>query len=217
VKQLALSLAPASAPTLDNFVAGRNGELLDALARLARGEEAERIFYLWGAPGSGKSHLLKALATTLKLGYAVGRIPESPGPLVIDDVHTMNETEQGRLFPRAFSAREQGTLLVAAGDVPPARLNIRADVATRLGSGLVYEVHILSDDEKAVALQSYAMGRGMSLRRELVQYLLTHGSRDLRMLLTVVDALDQLSLESKRPVTLPLLREVLKECDPAAP
>jgi DnaA family protein len=216
VKQLALALAPAPAPSLENFVVGRNGEVLDTLLRLTRDAEPECIVYLWGEAGSGKTHLLRALASALRLAYSEGGLAQAQLPLALDDVHLMDAMDQAQLFRLALTAREQGELLLAAGDVPPAQLKLRADVATRLGSGLVYEVHVLSDEEKAVALQSYAMGRGLNLKRELIQYLLTHGSRDLRVLLTVVDALDRYSLETKRPVTLPLLREVLLETNVAA-
>jgi chromosomal replication initiation ATPase DnaA len=39
---------------------------------------------------------------------------------------------------------------------------------------------------------------------------LLHGRRDLRWLLSVLDALDRCSLQTRRPITLSLLREVLQ-------
>jgi len=59
-------------------------------------------------------------------------------------------------------------------------------------------------------LHAYASGRGFALPPELTDYLLRHGRRDLPALMAVLDALDRYSLETKRPVTLPLLREVLQ-------
>ena len=52
--------------------------------------------------------------------------------------------------------------------------------------------------------------RGLRLEPEIVQYLLRHGRRDLTSLLRTLDALDAASLERKRAITLPLLREVLQ-------
>jgi DnaA family protein len=86
---------------------------------------------------------------------------------------------------------------------------LRADVVTRLAWGLVYEVHALTDPEKAQALAAQAAARGFRLQPEAVQYLLTHARRDMRTLIATVDALDRYSLEAKRPVTLALLRELL--------
>jgi DnaA family protein len=42
-------------------------------------------------------------------------------------------------------------------------------------------------------------------------YLLHHGRRDLPSLLAVLDALDRYSLQTKRQITLPLVREVLQQ------
>ena len=64
MSQLLLDISPDNQPTLDNFVAGRNLELLSALRHALFGDNgagsSERSFYLWGETGSGKSHLLQA-------------------------------------------------------------------------------------------------------------------------------------------------------------
>lgn len=44
----------------------------------------------------------------------------------------------------------------------------------------------------------------------MIDFLLRHGRRDLASLRTVLDALDAASLERKRPITLPLLREMMQ-------
>jgi DnaA family protein len=79
------------------------------------------------------------------------------------------------------------------------------------GAGLVFQLRLLTDEEKAEALTSRASVRGFTLRAELVDYLLHHGRRDLPSLMAVVEALDEYSLQTKRPITLPLLREVLQQ------
>jgi DnaA family protein len=77
-------------------------------------------------------------------------------------------------------------------------------------------VHALSDDEKAVALKLHASARAFDLPDGVVDYLLRHLSRDLPSLMSVLDALDRHSLETKRPITLPLLRELLETQDDPA-
>ena len=81
---------------------------------------------------------------------------------------------------------------------------------TRLGSGLIYRLQALSDDEKAEAVATLARERALKLPPEVIAYLLRHVSRDMRTLAMLVTALDQYTLEQKRPVTLPLLREMLQ-------
>jgi DnaA family protein len=50
----------------------------------------------------------------------------------------------------------------------------------------------------------------LTLSASVLPYLLSHFKRDMRSLSTMLDALDQYSLETQRPVTLPLLRDLLQ-------
>ena len=89
--------------------------------------------------------------------------------------------------------------------------------AARMGWGLVYQIHGLSDDEKIAALTQAAEARGLTLSASVLPYLLSHFKRDMRSLSTMLDALDQYSLETQRPVTLPLLRDLLLQGNPGSP
>src|SRR5690606_33800457 len=89
---------------------------------------------------------------------------------------------------------------------PPARLGLRADLRSRLGSGLAYEVVPLADADKPAALAAYARSRGIVLDDDVIAYLLAHGRRDMPSLLATLAALDRESLAAKRPITVPLLR-----------
>ena len=68
----------------------------------------------------------------------------------------------------------------------------------------------LTDADREAILAAQAATRGLRLEPEIVQYLLRHGRRDLTSLLRTLDALDAASLERKRAITLPLLREILQ-------
>ena len=110
--------------------------------------------------------------------------------------------------------RDGGGALLASGPCPPAQLKLRPDLVTRLAWGLVFQVHALTDEEKITALQTHAAARGFAFSREAGEYLLTHWRRDMASLFSALDALDRHSLETKRPITLPLLREVLGQRKP---
>jgi DnaA family protein len=86
---------------------------------------------------------------------------------------------------------------------------------TRLGSGLIYRLQPLTDAEKAEAIAAQAKERALKLSPEAINYLLRHAPRDMRTLSMLVVALDQYTLEQKRAVTLPLLRELLNEMEHA--
>jgi DnaA family protein len=202
VKQLLLDIQPAPAPTLDNYVTGRNAEALYSLRQTATGRGEVRFIYLWGAGGSGKSHLLAACAG-LAREHGVAMV-------TADDVHQYPGEAQIALFNTYNRLRESGGVLVAAGDAAPMQMALRDDLATRLSWGLVYQLQPLSDEEKAQALSAHAAERGMKLPEEVVDYCLRHLRRDLRTLMATLDALDEWSLTAKRPVTLPLLRQLLQ-------
>ena len=109
-----------------------------------------------------------------------------------------------------------GTVL-AAGNAPPAQLPLREDLKSRLAWGLVYQVKPLSDAEKALTLHAEAQRRGLKLSDEVVWYLLTHVQRDLRTLTALLEHIDRASLEQRRAVTLPLVRELLRSLEDAQP
>ncbi len=220
MQQLTLDLAPPPPPTLDNFVPGANAQVLAALRAAIAVNSGERLC-LWGGPGSGKSHLLRAFASHAGLYMAckgnagAGRDIEaldSACALALDDVDQLDEAGQIALFNqinRRQGAARSGTLVVSSLQ-PPAAGHLRADLATRLAQGLVLEVAALSDTEKAAALTQHASLRGIELPAEVTRYLLGHLARDLPTLIALLDALDKLSLERQRPITVPLLREILQ-------
>ncbi|MGH8599764.1 MAG: DnaA regulatory inactivator Hda [Burkholderiales bacterium] len=220
MQQLVLDIGAPAAPTFDNFVPGRNGELLAALHRLIAGH-GDNFVYLWGAAGSGRSHLLRATAAALEADGRVSRyvacgrdtLPDAVATgtaLVLDDVDRLDAADQIAAFNFYNRIREDGGALIAGGALPAAALQLRADLVTRLAWGLVYEVHGLSDDEKKRALKQHARGRGFELSDDACRYLLDHARRDMPSLLALLDALDRQSLAAKRAITLPLIREVLK-------
>ena len=213
--QLLLNIAPDWIPTLDNFVAGRNIELLSALRHALTGTAGERCLYLWGEPGSGKSHLLQAAVEQARvLGrasiYVCGAVPEAVQMVAVDDAETLGDTAQIELFELYNRMRESGGMLLVSGAVAPAHLHMRDDLRTRLGWGLVYQVQGLSDAEKAQALVQHASAKGLVLPHEVTQYLLRHGRRDLPALLVVLDALDAHCLRLKRGASIPLLKDVMQ-------
>jgi len=222
LKQLLLEIAAPPVPTLDNFVTGRNAELVAALRALAAGRPGERSVYLWGVGGSGRTHLLDgtiraaAAAGTSAIRVEAGRAEAALDAahacevVAVDDVDLLDARAQLGLFALQNRLRERGGALIAAGSVAPAGLALRPDVATRLAWGVVYEVHALDDGEKVEAMRARARGLGFDLPAEVCGYVLRHARRDLGSLIAIVDALDRLSLETRRALTPALVREVLQ-------
>jgi DnaA family protein len=201
MKQLLLDIQPQALPSLTNFVVGKNAEGLHSLKNALDGSE-HRFIYFWGLAGSGKTHLLEAAK----------KIAEEKGLHLVcaDDVHLLDEEAQIRLFDTYNQIRAGEGILLAAGNASPSQMGLRDDLATRLAWGLTYQIHPLTDEEKAEALKTHAMERGMKLPDDVIDYCLRYLRRDLPNLMATLDALDEWSLTEKKPVTVPLLRKLLQ-------
>lgn len=196
MKQLLLDIQPAAPQTLENFMAGHNAEALSSIGSLLEGSMESAFIYLWGPSGSGKSHLLNAA--------------KSLGAHIADDVHNLDNEAQIALFNTYNELKASGGKLITAGLHAPTQMDLRDDLATRLAWGLVYQLHPLTDSEKAEALKNHAMERGMKLPNEVITYCLRYLRRDLPTLMSVLDALDEWSLTEKKPVTVPMLKKLLQ-------
>lgn len=222
MKQLLLDIKPLPLPTLENFLPGRNAELLHMLTNILSNHEKERFVYLWGGLGCGKSHLLQATvaAYTQRNSKAVYFSAKKPCEfsvdsdidcVAVDDIDCLDAAAQIGLFNLYNRLRDESqAFLLVSGAVAPAYLNMRQDLVTRLGWGLVYQVHELTEEEKIQAMKSHAVDCGFDLSQEICLYLLRHGRRDLPSLMMTLDALDRYSLVNQRQITIPLLRELLQ-------
>src|SRR5688572_20091601 len=142
MRQLPLPISAAAQPSLDNYFAGANAEALEQVRALARGTLKEAVVYLWGEPGSGRTHLLCAAARA------------NPALVSADDVEALDPSAQQALFNAINAAREGGPAVLASGGAPPAALALRDDLRTRLGWGLVYQLKPLTDSDKLLYLQA---------------------------------------------------------------
>lgn len=222
MQQLLLDIQPVPSPTLTNFIPGRNAELLSMLSTIVSQQDDERFVYIWGGSGCGKSHLLRAVVDAytqknLKAAYCCAKklhefvADETIDCLAIDDIDALTLSDQINFFNLYNELRDEShAVLLMSGMSAPMHLDMRQDLVTRLGWGLIYQVLELTEDERIQAMRQHAAGRGFELSEEICHYLLRHGRRDLRSLLMTLEALDRYSLVYQRQITIPLLRELLQ-------
>ena len=238
MRQLVLDIQPSGPPTLDDFVVGRNAEVLAALRQWTKGM-GERFIYLWGEPGAGKTHLLNAVGTEAQLGSQLGSdpargqtplnmppiscdaqtrfMPSDAATLRVDNVERLSPEGAVSLFNRYNERREGAGRLLVTGCCAPAQLPLLPDLATRLGWGLVLRVHALDDSEKVAALQSRAQHLGVHLPTDAARYILTRWTRDTPSLFALMNELNIWSLSSQRAITIPLIRDALTSIQRPAP
>jgi len=219
MKQIPLPMGREPVRSFDNFLPGANAALLAHLTALDPGSPP---VYLWGAPGSGKSHLLQALVHRFHgqglrtASFAAGDMTpwahdERCGLIVLDDCDRFDADQQQAAFALFAQSATGDVCVAAAASVPPVDLTLREDLRTRLGWGHVFALHPLSDPEVRAALRREADHRGVFLSDEVMDHLLTRFARDLKHLMAMLDRLDEFSLATKRVVTVPLLRQMLAE------
>ena len=224
MSQLALPLRLADHAVFESFLASGNESLVAMLRELAQGGEGAGC-YLWGAPATGKTHLLQAVcdeagdeSVYLPLGMFADGSPEMLEGLVqrrliciddIDSVAGQPEWERG-LFSLYNQALANGCALVVAGQSAPRATEFElADLKSRLGQLPTFQLKSLGDDETRQALQLRARHRGLDLPDETANFLLGRSRRDMASLYSLLDKLDGEAMRAQRRLTVPFVREVL--------
>jgi DnaA family protein len=231
-----MSRAPAQLPlrvglrddaTFDSFLPAANASLVDRLSHQLDAD-GEPFLYLWGAPGSGRSHLLQAACHAasdrdLRALYLplqdLGHFP----PLMLEDAERLDlvaiddmdsvigrrRWEEG-LFHAFNRLRDAGKRLIMSAAVAPRQLPVKLpDLGSRLTWGVTFHLQPLDDSERLQALQLRARIRGMQLPDEVARYILHRGPRRLDELFEELAVLDRASLSAQRKLTIPFVKQAL--------
>jgi len=225
--QLPLAFQLPGNASLDNFIPGKNTEILYVLRQLIR-SPAELLVYISGPGRSGKTHLASALcqaavASRLSSAYLPLRDLADYPPSALQDLHQLDliclddvEAIAGRpaweeaLFVLFNHARDSSTRLLFTADRAPVSLPLGlADLKSRLSWGVSYKLEPLTDEGKIRLLLQASEQRGLILKRDVASYILSRYSRDISDLLAILDRLDQASMAAQRKLTLPFVRQQL--------
>ena len=230
MKQIPLDIGLVPRPRLDTWVAGPNAQVLAHVQQLVTHPLATAApTYIWGDEGSGKTHLLLGAlqelqeqgltagwldADTICSGYVLEFDPRWSA-VFMDDVDLYNDEQQHTAFNWFINAmaplQGEPRWVLAAGSLPVTDLPLREDLRTRLGWGQVYALQPLGDDDVRAALRRAAAERGIVLSDEVPHFMLKRFSRDLGSLNELLGMLDGYSLETRRNITIPLLKQMLHE------
>ncbi len=229
-EQLVLNLRLRDASSFENYFVARNREAVERLQRAVQNlggapQAPASWLFLWGEPGTGKTHLLEAACRAAQeQGQTPLYVPLADKaditPALLDDVELVplvcvddvdaiagDAQWEAALFALYEHLRAQGGMLVLAARTSPAAIGLKlADLATRLSAGLVYQLQPLSDAEKVAALRLRALRRGLDMTEEVANYLLTRFPRDMHSLFALLDRLDTATLAAQRRLTIPFLR-----------
>jgi DnaA-homolog protein len=222
VKQIALDIGLHPSANLHNFLAGPNDAALSHLKLWVSNAMRSPVpTYLWGLSASGKTHLLKAVREALReQGASVGWLDASVqepaefnpawSAVLMDDVHLFTAVQQHAAFNWFVNAQTEQRWVLAAGALPPADLQLREDLRTRLGWGHVFALQVLTEPERRAVLRQEADARGVFLSDDVMDFMLTRFSRDLGSLMQLLEQLDGYALSTKRGITIPLIKSMLE-------
>ena len=226
-RQLALAIQLNDEATLDDFSWGSNALLHQEMLNALSGH-GERLMYLWGVKGSGKSHLLQAccqavsaqqpaiylpLKTLKEWGTEVLEGVEEQSWISIDDLDAIagDSIWEEALFHLYNRVKDNGqTTLLISSEFSPASIPVRLpDLRSRLSWGLVIQLDELSDEDKINTLQLHAHKRGFELPTSVGQFLLNRCARNMHDLHALLNRLDEASLMAQRKITIPFVKHVL--------
>lgn len=225
MSQLALPLRLADYAVFDTFLAAGNEPVVDYLRSLT-GAAPGQGAWIWGAPATGKSHLLQATcarfgdrAAFLPLGDLVSAGPamleglDSRQLVCIDDVDRVagDEAWERGLFILCNALIEVGHHLVVSAAAAPRESGIvLADLRSRLQRLATFHIQCLDEAARMQALQLRAGHRGLELPADTARFLMARSRRDMRSLYELLDKLDLEALRAQRKLTIPFVRDVLQ-------
>jgi DnaA-homolog protein len=227
--QIGLALSLPDECQFNNFlVLPEPGHDVVLFLRQQFGPEAERFVYLWGARGSGRSHLLQgACHYWASHNWSVQYLPladlryfapdrvlaglDNIDLICIDEINLV-ESDRGwleSLFYFFNRRQERGRCLLVSADAPPRHLQLQlADLQSRLSTGTVFQLPSYSDEEKINILQFRAGHLGLQLSDDAAGFLLARAPRYMDVLIEKLHQLDHKSLAHQRKLSVPFIKQI---------
>ncbi len=197
------------------------------LASLSLSPQSERIFYVWGEKGAGKSHLLQAschdnnlgpstylpLKQLVELGPGILEDIEQLSLIAIDDIEQVagNALWEEALFHcyNKVLAQEKTRLLLAAS-LPLASLNIQLpDLRSRFSSAIVFHLNSLDETACLALLKTRAHEQGLDIPEEVLAFLIRRFPRNPSQLLEIFEKLDIAAWKEQHRLTIPFVKKTL--------
>jgi DnaA family protein len=212
---------------LASFLTGENETVLHILKTIINNETPHRL-YLWGAQGSGKTHLLQAVCKQAsERNLHIAYIPlKQLDEFSIEMLHDLGELDivciddlecvagqiewQQGLTWLYNELRDNGHSLIISANVSATSIALEIDdLKSRLSWDQVYQIKPASDELKIQILKQKAKLRSFELGDDVIEFIIRRVDRDLTSLIAILDQIDHASLAAKRKITIPFVKELI--------
>ena len=222
MNQLGLPFSINASLTLDDFSGEKNQELVANILTLIKGKATANIF-VYGDKGFGKSHLLQGLiieglkqdqqSVYLDLNDEVTpdifELISDFQIIALDNVDQCNQDNEKYIFDLINKLHSTNQMIVFSARVKPEGLSVFNDLKTRLSLASIYSLNRLNDDEIHQVIKRKLKNKSLKVDHRVIDYLIKNQTRDLKKIVEIIDKLDTFSLEKKRSITVPLIRQML--------
>lgn len=221
-KQTVLPIQLTDPSTFDNFLPDRNHQTLSTLKDFVESQSEVRICYLWGSMGTGKTHLLMASCKLIPDSVYLPLMDLQLEPanldevanielICIDDIHSVaaQPSWESALFALFEKIQTNKNFLVVSSRFPASEMRFGLkDLVNRFQGRQILKLNPLSNQALSLLLNFRAAKRGLTLDESVIQFILRRYSRDVHSLMRLLVRLDDLTMQTHRRVTIPLLKRL---------
>ena len=206
------------------YVDPRNDQLLKNIKDFSFDDN----LYIYGVKNSGKTYLLQSLCNeysknnksalflplkeVVKYGLDIMESIEDMNLVCIDGIEIIQNKKEWEvgLFNLINNSLQTGCRLIFTSSYNHEKaIFTLPDLDSRIKKFSSYELFPIGDDYLLDALKNIAKLSSISLGDREAQYLITYTKRNMSDLVKILESLDQLSMENKRRITIPLIKELL--------
>tara|TARA_B100000315_G_scaffold228225_1_gene236761 strand:+ start:14546 stop:15316 length:771 start_codon:yes stop_codon:yes gene_type:complete len=135
--------------------------------------------------------------------------------LIIDDIDAIlkNPSIDEKIFHLYNHLIQKGRQLIFSSSIPPNQLKFTdQNLKSRLESGLTVKIEKMNDEDKRKVINRLAKNFEVFIPHNVVDYILNSAPRDFISLHNIISRINRLSLETKKKITLSLVKKSLKKC-----
>ena len=205
----------------DFFFESSNNEIRMAL-------ESNEDLVMYGVKDAGKSFLLQSACNFYSskekssvyipiheaINFETDFIDSLEGldVICVDDIELVaaNEKWELAIFNLINSCLISNCRLIFSSSVNPSSIEFKLDdLSSRIKKIDHIELYPISDANLPEAIRFVSHLRSINLGDKEINYLVTYSKRNISNLIEIINKLDQLSMELKRKITIPLIKEII--------